>query len=116
VITGALEVERATKRIGSSLQAHPRIWADASYREAAANLDIAELAITSAASFAEGVPPDNAFRLPEFPGVAVEVQLAQGEKCDRCWQVLPEVGRALAHPTLCGRCVEAVELHRAAAE
>jgi isoleucyl-tRNA synthetase len=116
VITGALEVERAAKRIGSSLQAHPRIWADASYRDTAAGLDLAELAITSAASFAEGVPPDNAFELPDVPGVAVKVELAEGEKCDRCWQVLPEVGRVAAHPTLCGRCLEAVELHRAAAE
>jgi isoleucyl-tRNA synthetase len=116
VITGALEVERAAKRIGSSLQAHPRIWADASYRDAAAGLDLAELAITSAASFAEGVPPEDAFKLSDIPGVAVKVELVKGEKCERCWQMLPEVGRAAAHPTLCCRCVEAVELHRAAAE
>jgi hypothetical protein len=89
VVTGALEVERAAKRIGSSLQAHPLVWADAFYRDAAASLDIAELAITSAAGFAEGGPPDDAFTLADVPGVAVKVELAQGEKCDRCWQVLP---------------------------
>jgi isoleucyl-tRNA synthetase len=116
VVTGALEVERAGKRIGSSLQAHPIIWAEPPYRQAAEGLDLCELAITSAASFAEGTAPDGAFTLAEVPGVAVKVELAEGEKCDRCWQVLPDVGRNPAHPKLCGRCVDAVERHRAAAE
>jgi isoleucyl-tRNA synthetase len=116
VVTGALEVERAAKRIGSSLQARPLVWADSAYRGAVAGLDLAELAITSAVSFSDGVPPADAFTLPDVPGVAVKVELAPGKKCDRCWQVLVEVGRDPAHPTLCRRCVDAVERHRAAAE
>jgi isoleucyl-tRNA synthetase len=116
VVTGALEVERAAKRIGSSLQAHPLIWADPAYRETAAGLDLAELAITSAATFAEGVAPDDAFTMSEIPGIAVKVVPASGEKCDRCWQVLLEVGSDPAHPKLCRRCVDAVERQRAAAE
>ena len=116
VVTGALEVERGAKRIGSSLQARPLVWADLDYREALAGLDLAELAITSDAGFGEGAPPPDAFTLPDVPGVAVKVELAQGEKCDRCWQVLADVGRVPAHPTLCGRCVDAVERRRAAAE
>jgi isoleucyl-tRNA synthetase len=116
VVTGALEVERAAKRIGSSLQARPLVWADSAYRRAVAGLDLAELAITSVAAFGDGIPPSDAFTLPDVPGVAVKVELAPGEKCDRCWQVLVEVGRDPAHPTLCRRCVDAVEQHRAAAE
>jgi isoleucyl-tRNA synthetase len=60
--------------------------------------------------------PDDAFTLAEVPGVAVKVELARGEKCDRCWQVRPDVGHNPAHPTLCGRCADAVERHRVAAE
>ena len=33
---------------------------------------------------------------------------AQGEKCARCWMILPEVGTHAAHPDLCNRCTEAV--------
>jgi isoleucyl-tRNA synthetase len=37
------------------------------------------------------------------------IELAQGEKCERCWQVLTEVGTHQHHPTLCDRCTDAVE-------
>jgi len=37
------------------------------------------------------------------------VEPAPGEKCVRCWRVLPEVGRHAAHPMLCDRCTDAVE-------
>ena len=116
VVTGALEVERAAKRIGASLQAHPRIWAGDEYRAATEGLDLAELSITSAASFADGEPPADAFTLDDTPGIAVRVERAEGEKCARCWQVLPDVGTHAQHPDLCGRCVVAIEQHRAAAE
>ena len=115
VVTAALEIERAAKRIGSSLQAHPTIWAEPHFREAAAGLDLAELAITSAATITDGEPPEDAFSLPDVPGVAVKVERATGGKCQRCWQVLPEVGHPPAAPDLCCRCTEAVEHCEAAA-
>ena len=37
------------------------------------------------------------------------VGLAEGEKCQRCWRVLPEVGEIPEHPDLCHRCADAVE-------
>jgi len=111
VITGALELARAGKRIGSSLQARPKVWAGPDYRAAADGLDLAELSITSGIEFADGEPPADAFTLADVPGVAVLVELAPGRKCERCWQVLNDVGDHPAHPTLCGRCVGAVESH-----
>jgi len=42
------------------------------------------------------------------PGVAVVTSLAEGEKCQRCWQVLPDVGTITGADDLCGRCAEAV--------
>ena len=49
-----------------------------------------------------------AFRLAEVGGAAVVAGIAQGNKCQRCWQVLTEVGQDAAHPDLCRRCTAAV--------
>jgi len=116
-ITGALELARAEKTIGSALQAAPLVHiADPALLALCQGLDMAELAITSGLTLLAGEGPAEAFRLAEVPGVAVEARLAEGEKCQRCWQVLPEVGQETAHPDLCRRCGDAVEaLDRAAA-
>ncbi len=108
VVTGALELERAAKRIGSSLQAAPAVFLDEAHRRALAGLDLAEIAITSGIAFADGPPPEGAFTLPEAPGIAVAPAPAEGDKCERCWRVLPEVGSRDDHRSLCGRCAEAV--------
>ncbi|MGE0120509.1 MAG: isoleucine--tRNA ligase [Dongiaceae bacterium] len=115
VVTGALELERAGKRIGASLQAHPAVYADGAHVEAFQGIDLAEIAITSAATLRTGAPPAGAFALPDVPAVGVVVALASGEKCERCWRVLPEVGSHADHSGLCGRCADAVGA-RAAAE
>ena len=102
VVTGALEIERREKRIGASLQAHPTIYLD----DAAGleGVDWAEVSITSAATIVSGAGPAEAFRLPDVSGVAVLPGLAAGDKCQRCWQVLSEVGHAARHTDLCNRC------------
>jgi isoleucyl-tRNA synthetase len=107
VVTGAIELERAAKRIGSSLQAHPTVYAPAVYAEALAGLDLAELSITSSASLRVEPPPEGAFTLPDVADLGVVVGLAEGEKCERCWRVLPEVALPKADH-LCARCAEAV--------
>jgi isoleucyl-tRNA synthetase len=99
VATGALELERAAKRIGSSLQAAVEIFAPAPVD----GVDLAELCITSAAVLRVGTPPEDAFTLPDVPGIGVRVGLADGARCERCWRVLPEV-----HDELCGRCTAVV--------
>ncbi len=108
VVTGAIELERAQKRIGSSLQAEAEIFADASYLDAVAGIDLAEICITSAGTLREGAAPDGAFTLPDVAGVAVRIVAASGEKCQRCWKVLQEVGTVADHPDLCVRCADAV--------
>ncbi len=108
VVTGALEIERAEKRIGASLQAHPRVYATADDIAAMRGIDLAELAITSAATLVEGPPPAGAFTLPEAAEIGVVPGLAEGSKCERCWMVLPEVGRHADHPGLCDRCHDVV--------
>jgi isoleucyl-tRNA synthetase len=108
VVTGAIELKRAEKFLGSSLQAAVRIYAGAEAQAAFASVDAAELCIVSDAAFASGAPPRGAFSLPDVPGVAVTVERASGDKCGRCWRVLPEVGDDPTHPDLCRRCAGVV--------
>jgi isoleucyl-tRNA synthetase len=109
VITGALEIERQEKRIGSSLEASPEVYVrDDELRALLETIDLAEIAITSQASLQGGEGPDAAFRLDDVPGVAVLPRLAQGKKCARCWKILPEVGADREFPDLTPRDAEAV--------
>jgi isoleucyl-tRNA synthetase len=109
VVTGALELARAEKKIGASLQAHPQVHLSPERLQQLAGLDLREIAITSGVTLLDGAAPDTAFALPDVAGVAAIVNLAEGEKCERCWQILPEVGTVAAHSTLCQRCADAVE-------
>lgn len=87
VVTGALELERAAKRIGSSLEAAPTVHiADPDLRAALSGLDLAEICITSGARITDGEGPAEAFRLPDVPGVAVVPARASGVKCARSWK------------------------------
>jgi isoleucyl-tRNA synthetase len=120
VVTGALEIERAHKRIGSALEAHPVIHvADPELFAAALDVDLAELCITSGAALVEGNGPADAFRLPDVPGVAVVPRLAEGRKCARSWKISPAVGLDPQFPDVTPRDAQALrewEATRRAAE
>jgi isoleucyl-tRNA synthetase len=116
VVTGALEVERAAKRIGSSLQASPVIFASAEYLAAIRDIDLAELCITSGARIGDGDNPVDGFSLDDVVGVTVLPGQAEGQKCERCWKILPDVGSVAAHDDLCPRCSDAVDNFVAAAD
>ena len=116
VMTGALEIERAEKRIGSSLQAAPTVYMTAEAIAAYQGVDAAEIAITSGVTLIEGIPPEGAFTLPEVSDIGVVVNPALGEKCERCWRFLPDVGADPALPGVCGRCADVVRTMRPAAE
>ncbi len=107
VITGALEVERCAKTIGSSLQAHVAIYVSSELAQQLRGIDLAELAITSATSLVVAQPPASAFALEDVPDIGVVVNLAEGEKCQRCWKVLPEVAKHPGH--ICQRCDGAIK-------
>jgi isoleucyl-tRNA synthetase len=109
VVTGALEIARAGKTIGASLEAAPTLYVEEESDAALIGADgLAEIAIASAATIVHGKAPDDAFRLPDVPGVGVVFARALGEKCARCWMILPEVGTNAPHPDLCNRCSAAV--------
>ncbi|MDE0148291.1 MAG: isoleucine--tRNA ligase [Rhodospirillaceae bacterium] len=112
VVTGALEEERAAKRIGSSLDAAPAVEATPDFVEAMNGVDLAEIAITSAATLTPSADPQGAFAMPEIAGVAVTPAPAEHPKCARCWKKLPDVGADPDVPDTCGRCADAVRAHR----
>ncbi|MGA7972569.1 MAG: class I tRNA ligase family protein, partial [Pseudolabrys sp.] len=109
VVTGALEIERAQKRIGSSLEAHPIVHvSNEDLFEAVADVDLAEICITSAATLVKDEGPASAFRLPDVAGVAVVPNLAEGTKCARSWKVLNTIGADPAFPDVSPRDAQAL--------
>ncbi|WP_208440295.1 isoleucine--tRNA ligase [Bartonella raoultii] len=104
VVTGALELERADKRIGSSLEAAPIVFiSNPTLLEALENLDMAEICITSALTIQQGTPPADAFTLSDVEGVGVYPQKAQGKKCARSWRYTQDVGSDSAYPDVSAR-------------
>src|SRR5215472_6279696 len=109
VVTGALELARADKKIGSSLEADPLIHvADPVLMAALNGIDMAEVAITSGATVVRGDGPAEAFRLDEVAGVAVEFRPAQGRKCARSWKILATVGADPDFPDVSPRDAKAL--------
>ena len=103
-VTAALEVQRTGKVIGASLEAAPVVHIENDdLREAVASVPFEDVCITSSISVTADPAPADAFRLPEVAGVAVVFEKAAGEKCARCWKVLPDVG-LFAHAGVCARC------------
>lgn len=104
VVTAALEVKRTDKTIGASLEAAPVVHVeDAQMLAALKSVAFADVCITSDLSLTADPAPTEAFRMAETPGIGVVFETAEGEKCQRCWKILPDVGTQ-AHPGVCARC------------
>jgi isoleucyl-tRNA synthetase len=114
VVTGAIEIARANKEIGSSLEAAPRIFlSDPAHIEALSGIDFAEVCITSDVAIDLGAAPEAAFRLAETPDVAVVVERAKGVKCARSWRYFDPATAAPDFPDVSPRDAEALrELKR----
>lgn len=113
VVTGAIEIERAEKRLGSSLEAHPFLFLNNDYEQKlSANMDWSELAITSQFTIIHGEPSAEAFKLDDVKDVGVVVQKAKGEKCQRSWKILTDVGADTEFPELSLRDADAVRYYR----
>ena len=104
VVTGALEVERRNKTIGASLEAAPTVYLSPELAQIVTNPDtFATLCITSSLTLTTDAAPEGAFTADDVPGVGVVFHHAEGEKCQRCWKILPDVGTH-KHPGTCARC------------
>ncbi|SMP26309.1 isoleucine--tRNA ligase [Shimia sagamensis] len=108
VVTAALEIQRTDKVIGASLEAAPVVHVrDADVVAALKSVNFADICITSTIEVSNDPMPAEAFRLPEIEGVGVVFEKADGEKCQRCWKILPDVGQH-SHAGVCGRCNDAL--------
>ncbi len=112
VVTGAIEIERTAKTIGSSLETAPTVYIDDEEAYSAfKDLNFADMCITSELNLKfVGDPeqlPNKAFRLPDVKRIYVVFAKAKGKKCARCWKILPEVGK-YKHPQTCKRCNDAL--------
>jgi isoleucyl-tRNA synthetase len=101
----ALEEARAAKMIGNSLNAAVTLTPHANTYDLLnqAGEELTQLFIVSAVTLH---PP--AAEVSAQERVQVKVQVAPGEKCERCWNHSPSVGESADHPTLCSRCVAIV--------
>lgn len=113
VVTGALELERAKKTIGSSLEAVPVVhMSDAVLEDALSGIDLAEISITSDLVISHDAAPADAFVLREVPGVAVVIEKAEDRglvKCARSWRYTGDVGSDAAFADVSAR--DAAALH-----
>ncbi|KQB95797.1 isoleucine--tRNA ligase [Loktanella sp. 1ANDIMAR09] len=107
VVTGALEVERTAKVIGASLEAAPTVYVNTDTAKLLETVSFDDLCITSGIVVSTDDAPEEAFTLDEVANVAVVFGRAEGEKCQRCWKILPDVGTH-THAGVCGRCNEAL--------
>ncbi|MBB3708557.1 isoleucine--tRNA ligase [Aminobacter aminovorans] len=113
VVTGALELERAKKTIGSSLEAVPVVhMSDAVLEDALSGIDLAEISITSDLVISHDAALADAFVLREVPGVAVVIEKAEDRglvKCARSWRYTGDVGSDAAFADVSAR--DAAALH-----
>ncbi|MEH6629963.1 MAG: isoleucine--tRNA ligase [Halopseudomonas aestusnigri] len=107
VVTGAIEVLRSEKKIGSSLQARPAVYISRNeLLSAIGDLNMADICITSQIELVNADAPEEAYRINDVDGVGVVVDTAEGEKCERCWKVLPDVGSHPHAEGTCSRCAD----------
>ncbi|MCL4146504.1 UNVERIFIED_CONTAM: hypothetical protein GTU68_039537 [Idotea baltica] len=109
VVTGALEIERREKRIGSSLEAAPHVYLEGdAYSGVEEQADFADICITSGIDVRTGEAPSDAFRLDEVLGVAVVFAAADGQKCARSWKFSTEIGQDPDYPEVTLRDAQAL--------
>ena len=105
VVTGAIEVHRQTKAIGSSLEASPSVYiTDQELFKKISSIDFAEICITSSVDIHQDIISDEMFTLDEVEFVGVIFKTSNGKKCERCWKYVNEPKNKSRRPELCERC------------
>ena len=110
-VNSALEKARNDKIIGGSLEAKVVLYVDDEKAAALAKLkdELRFVLITSEAEV-KGIAEKTASAVSLGDNsIFVDVLVADGEKCARCWHHKPEVGSDPKHPELCNRCIENID-------
>jgi isoleucyl-tRNA synthetase len=109
-VTGALELERAAKRVGSSLEAAPVVHvADAATLAVLQSVEFDEVCIVSSLRLVAGGGPAEAFRLEGVEGIAVVPERANGRKCARSWRYFDPKTADPAYPDITPRDAAAMK-------
>ncbi len=110
-VTKALEEARSAKTIGHSLDASISIGVDRPMHELLSGYakDLRTIFIVSEALLVAEDDCDGSFSKTELKGLSLHVKAADSQKCERCWVRDPAVGADADHPTICGRCRNALE-------
>jgi isoleucyl-tRNA synthetase len=107
-VSKQLEIARAEKRLGQSLEAKILLSVPDSDRELIESYKelLPAYFIVSQVELTDDIPqPQDA---EHIPGLKLQVLKADGEKCDRCWNYSTSIGATEKHPTVCGRCAAAL--------
>jgi isoleucyl-tRNA synthetase len=123
-VNKVLEQARGEKEIGSSLEAKVLLYvADTELRDTLnalnpddavtdENLHVDELRylflVSQVKVLATPTPLTAAKYRSEADHLGVGVVMAEGEKCDRCWNYSTHLGESAEHPSICDRCVAAI--------
>jgi isoleucyl-tRNA synthetase len=107
-VSKALELARAEKRIGQSLEAKVLLRTPDSYRplleqyreQLPAYFIVSQVELV--AELEDGLDAEG------VAGLRIRVDAADGKKCERCWNFVTSVGASSEHPAVCGRCVSAL--------
>ncbi len=107
----ALELARAEKLIGKSLDASVVIYAKQDSEEMklfeSFGDELADIFICSGVELCTDAPEEGSLTETDS-GIAVKVKLAEGTKCDRCWFIKKETTEDGEGGHLCARCAKIV--------
>ena len=111
-VTKALETARNNKLIGHPLDAFVTISAGEDLYPALKpyTADLKSIFIVSKVELVRADALEDAFESQEVEGLRIRVEVAPGEKCERCWVHDTTVGDHTGHPTICDRCHQALEI------
>ena len=105
-----MEAQRAAGNLRGSLDAQIILYAEPALLDQLGKLEdeLRFVLISSAATLAPLVAATDDAAATELPGLRLQVRASSDEKCERCWHRRPDVGQAVEHATLCGRCIDNV--------
>lgn len=102
-----LEANRVSGIIRSSLEAKVRLYTDSedTYNFLSENeLSLPALFIVSQVELYKKAQSPDAVVVEGLPDLAIQVDKAEGEKCDRCWNFSKTTGSNKDYPSTCRRC------------
>ncbi len=109
-VNKALEIKRAEKFIGNSLETKLLIYLPESYSNLILEYRdfLQTFFIVSSVEITNKIP-DRSYKSDEIEGLAVKVEIAPGNKCQRCWNWSESVGKFEDSPDVCDRCYNVIK-------